>query len=386
MSPKGRILGMDIDDAAYIPVATAMRLFNLDELQEIDILFAHEGMTEAAVVAAITEVTANHKLIDASLGSYEGLQSMNYTFEVDAFEVLSTSEDGMKVIDRTQLATSAFARGVVGTDTHATLFLTREQIDNGNTIKKRVSRYSEAGLLSIRPVRQNGFSLAPSYIYVTTGAPASSLSGLIKPDGTQLGTSVTWLEPEVQNIGGFPTYTQQVIAIALGTGTVKVHSGNKFFTVTEPGVMSTGGAYNTAAESGGAVRYPQATKQPQTYRKKATVEVYLTNVSTISETEVAFTEKGVDWCSIAFDSFYTNEKNAAASVSANWRSFPKYLNSGGTTNTAYASSAGKYFAEARSHGAGDTSYVTSGIYRVDPQPYQRAANGTQLYLKTVVTF
>jgi putative ABC transport system permease protein len=50
MAPKGRMLGFDIDDSAYIPVATAMRLFNLDELQEIDVLFAHEGMTD--VVAA----------------------------------------------------------------------------------------------------------------------------------------------------------------------------------------------------------------------------------------------------------------------------------------------------------------------------------------------
>jgi putative ABC transport system permease protein len=46
MAPKGRMLGFDIDDAAYIPAATAMRLFNLDELQEIDVLFAHEGLTD----------------------------------------------------------------------------------------------------------------------------------------------------------------------------------------------------------------------------------------------------------------------------------------------------------------------------------------------------
>ena len=49
MEPKGQVLGMDIDDAAYVPVATAMRLFNLEELQEIDIVFAHEGLTQAAI-------------------------------------------------------------------------------------------------------------------------------------------------------------------------------------------------------------------------------------------------------------------------------------------------------------------------------------------------
>jgi putative ABC transport system permease protein len=46
MKPKGRILGFDIDDAAYVPVATTMRMFNLEELVEIDVSFAHEGLSE----------------------------------------------------------------------------------------------------------------------------------------------------------------------------------------------------------------------------------------------------------------------------------------------------------------------------------------------------
>jgi len=45
VSPKGRMLGMDLDDAAYVPVTTAMRMFNVDELQEIDIEFAHAGLS-----------------------------------------------------------------------------------------------------------------------------------------------------------------------------------------------------------------------------------------------------------------------------------------------------------------------------------------------------
>ena len=47
MAPKGWLLGLDIDDSAYVPVATSMRMFNLDELQEIDVLFTHEGISEA---------------------------------------------------------------------------------------------------------------------------------------------------------------------------------------------------------------------------------------------------------------------------------------------------------------------------------------------------
>ena len=61
MEPKGQVLGMDIDDAAYIPVATAMRLFDLEELQEIDVVFAHEGLTEAAIEAVRTTLIERHR-------------------------------------------------------------------------------------------------------------------------------------------------------------------------------------------------------------------------------------------------------------------------------------------------------------------------------------
>ncbi|MEX1311521.1 MAG: ABC transporter permease [Candidatus Sulfomarinibacteraceae bacterium] len=40
MEPKGQLLGFDLDDTAFIPVATAMDLFNIDELHEIDVVAA----------------------------------------------------------------------------------------------------------------------------------------------------------------------------------------------------------------------------------------------------------------------------------------------------------------------------------------------------------
>lgn len=61
MEPKGQVLGMDIDDAAYVPVATAMRLFNLEELQEIDIVFAHEGLTQIAIDAVREVLIDRHR-------------------------------------------------------------------------------------------------------------------------------------------------------------------------------------------------------------------------------------------------------------------------------------------------------------------------------------
>jgi putative ABC transport system permease protein len=60
MAPKGRILGFDIDDAAYVPVKTVMQMFNLDELQEIDVLFAHEGLTQRVEDEIRSLLTARH--------------------------------------------------------------------------------------------------------------------------------------------------------------------------------------------------------------------------------------------------------------------------------------------------------------------------------------
>ena len=58
MEAKGRMLGFDLDDAAFIPVARAMKIFNLDELGEIDLIFTNSQVldqVEAGVKALLTE-------------------------------------------------------------------------------------------------------------------------------------------------------------------------------------------------------------------------------------------------------------------------------------------------------------------------------------------
>jgi putative ABC transport system permease protein len=52
MEPKGRFLNFDLDDTAYVPVASALWLFNRDDLAEIDVLFSNHFDT-ARVVAGI---------------------------------------------------------------------------------------------------------------------------------------------------------------------------------------------------------------------------------------------------------------------------------------------------------------------------------------------
>ena len=40
MQPKGQMLGFDLDDTVYIPVARAMAMFNRESLMEVDVLYA----------------------------------------------------------------------------------------------------------------------------------------------------------------------------------------------------------------------------------------------------------------------------------------------------------------------------------------------------------
>jgi putative ABC transport system permease protein len=55
MEPKGYMLGLNIDDAAYIPVSRAMPLFNRDDLMEVDVLFSNVSATDA-VTASIRKM------------------------------------------------------------------------------------------------------------------------------------------------------------------------------------------------------------------------------------------------------------------------------------------------------------------------------------------
>jgi putative ABC transport system permease protein len=60
MEPKGRLLGFDVDDSAYVPVASALRVFNLDEVQEIDVVFSREASVDQAVSAITRLLTDRH--------------------------------------------------------------------------------------------------------------------------------------------------------------------------------------------------------------------------------------------------------------------------------------------------------------------------------------
>jgi putative ABC transport system permease protein len=60
MEPKGQFLGFDIDDSAYIPVATARQLFNREALHEIDVLIANASLIDPVVARIKTTLSARH--------------------------------------------------------------------------------------------------------------------------------------------------------------------------------------------------------------------------------------------------------------------------------------------------------------------------------------
>ncbi len=73
MEPKGTMLGIDIDDVAYVPVASAMTLFNLPELLEIDVLYAHGGLAKPVEAAVRATITRRHGDEDFTLTTQEAM-------------------------------------------------------------------------------------------------------------------------------------------------------------------------------------------------------------------------------------------------------------------------------------------------------------------------
>ncbi len=61
MAPKGQMLGFDLDDCAYVPVATAMALFELEELNEIDVVASSTEVIPQVVESIRTVLTRRHR-------------------------------------------------------------------------------------------------------------------------------------------------------------------------------------------------------------------------------------------------------------------------------------------------------------------------------------
>jgi putative ABC transport system permease protein len=60
MQPKGQMMGFDIDDVAYVPVASALQLFDQDELFEIDLIYANVRETARVETEVKRLLTLRH--------------------------------------------------------------------------------------------------------------------------------------------------------------------------------------------------------------------------------------------------------------------------------------------------------------------------------------
>jgi len=79
MAPKGQFLGFDLDDTAYIPVASAMRMLNRSEVDEIDL--------RAASPEAIDPVAARVK--ELMIRRHDGYEDFTITTQAEAQTMVS---------------------------------------------------------------------------------------------------------------------------------------------------------------------------------------------------------------------------------------------------------------------------------------------------------
>ncbi len=103
MEPKGRILGFDMDDCAYVPVAVAMGMFNLDALHEIDVSFAHESLTDSVVRGIRSTLQERH----------DGKEDFTVLTQAAMLEVL---DDVLRIVSSgvTTIAAISLLVGAVG--------------------------------------------------------------------------------------------------------------------------------------------------------------------------------------------------------------------------------------------------------------------------------
>ena len=92
MEQKGQFLGFDLDDAAYIPVANAMQIFNRPELDEIDLLAASVDAIDPVVERATAILTERH----------DGVEDFT----------IVTQKEGQEMVDRIMGVVSGVVTGI----------------------------------------------------------------------------------------------------------------------------------------------------------------------------------------------------------------------------------------------------------------------------------
>ena len=104
MAPKGEVLGFDLDDTVYIPMARGLELFNRDGLIEIDVMY-HEGTQVEQVVKGIKRILiARHGREDFTITTQQQMLDVLgsildvLTFAVGAIGGISLLVGGIGII------------------------------------------------------------------------------------------------------------------------------------------------------------------------------------------------------------------------------------------------------------------------------------------------
>ncbi|MGD8783125.1 MAG: ABC transporter permease [Thioalkalispiraceae bacterium] len=104
MESKGQVLGFDLDDTVYIPVARGLELFNREGLVEIDVMY-YEGTNVDQVVKGIKRIlTARHGREDFTITTQEQMLDVLgsildvLTFAVGAIGGISLLVGGIGII------------------------------------------------------------------------------------------------------------------------------------------------------------------------------------------------------------------------------------------------------------------------------------------------
>lgn len=71
MRPKGEFLGIDLDDAAYVPADRGLELFNREGVMEVDLMFEEGTPTESAVASIHRMLVQKHGQEDFTITSQQ---------------------------------------------------------------------------------------------------------------------------------------------------------------------------------------------------------------------------------------------------------------------------------------------------------------------------
>lgn len=255
---------------------------------------------------------------------------------------------------------------------------------------QRAGKFNELGkVISIRPSSGTPMTAVQSFQIQSSGQPASVIHArdpIFKP-GTETpleSDALFFMPTESYGADGIPQYTQLVINDGF-SNPLKVSEYNEYFTITKPGTM--GAAISSIRRSSdvGFTIAPKAITIPQTYRREGLVEVFLTT-SSDADAEVAYSDDGINWCSLSIMDIFRNSSGGAYAVATKFQNFPKYLVGANATRLATLRPNVTIDASYRIEATGSTSYNTSGIYRSKVVPFLRDQSGTQYFLKTNVTF